>query len=159
MSMPDANATANPGKLLIGIGLLLSVLLIGFFMTRGTQSSSMKTTGNLISADTLADQYGVRVNLIAVTAAGGLVDFRLKILDAEKARLLLQDSNDIPSLLVGNGGALLTAPEDATGQLLNNLVDDGNVFLAFPNVGSVVKPGTLVTVQFDEIGLEPVTVK
>ena len=104
----------------------------------------------------LADQYGIRVNLIAVTAAGGLVDFRLKILDAEKARLLLQESSDVPALLVANGEAVLTAPEDSTGQLLNSLVDDGNIFLMYPNVGSAIKPGMPVTVQFGEIRLEPI---
>lgn len=137
----------------------MGVLLIGFLISRGMQSPNGKPAGELISAQTLAEQYGVRVNLIAVTAAGGLVDLRLKILDAEKASLLLQDSSDFPSLVVGGGKAMLTAPEDSSGQLLNSLMDDGNLFLAFPNVGGVVKPGMLVTVQFGEINLEPITVK
>lgn len=159
MSTPETNSTATPGKYLLWIGLIMGLLLIGFFITRSMQPSTAKPAGDLISAQTLADEYGVQVNLIAVTAAGGLVDLRLKILDAEKAHLLLQDSGDVPTLLVGDGAASLKAPEDSTGQLLNNLVDDGNVFLAYPNVGSVVQPGMLVTVQFGEVGLEPITVK
>lgn len=137
----------------------MSLLLIGFFVLRGNRPSSGKATGDLISAQTLAEQYGIRVNLIGITTAGGLVDLRLKILDAEKASLLLQDSSDVPTLVVGNGAAVLVAPEDSTGQLLNNLMDDGNVFLAFPNVRNVLKPGMLVTVQFGELRLEPITVK
>jgi hypothetical protein len=159
MSMPETKSTAMLSQYLLMIGLIVGLMFVGIFIARIIKPSGMNSSGDLISAETLADQYGVRVNLIAVTAAGGLVDVRLKILDAEKARLLLQDSSDIPSLLVGDGDAVLTAPEDATGQLLNNLIDDGNVFLAFPNVGSVVQPGMLVTVRFDEIGLEPITVK
>ncbi|MCA9901402.1 MAG: hypothetical protein KC433_24625 [Anaerolineales bacterium] len=159
MRLPEKKLTANSGQYLLWVGLAMSLLLIGFFVLRGNRPSSGKATGDLISAQTLAEQYGIRVNLIGITAAGGLVDLRLKILDAEKASLLLQDSSDVPTLVVGNGAAVLVAPEDSTGQLLNNLMDDGNVFLAFPNVRNVLKPGMLVTVQFGELRLEPITVK
>jgi hypothetical protein len=156
-----ATATSNLGWYLPWLGLLLGVfLVVGLVMTRLKQQPDLpQVAGDLISAQTLADQYGVRVNLIAITAAGGLVDFRLKILDAEKAKLLLQDSGDVPKLLVGDGLAVLTAPEDSTGQLLNSLADDGNVFLMYPNLQNVVKLGMPVTVQFGDIGLEPITVK
>ena len=140
MRLPEKKLTANSGQYLLWVGLAMSLLLIGFFVLRGNRPSSGKATGDLISAQTLAEQYGIRVNLIGITAAGGLVDLRLKILDAEKASLLLQDSSDVPTLVVGNGAAVLVAPEDSTGQLLNNLMDDGNVFLAFPNVRNVLKP-------------------
>lgn len=161
ISADETKSTGNLGQYLLWIGLIMGLLLIGFFITHSNsrQSSNAKPAGDLISAQTLADKYGVRVNLIAVTAAGGLVDFRLKVLDAEKAHLLLQDNEDLPTLLVGDGEAMLIAPEDSTGQLINSLIDDGNIFLAYPNVGSVVKPGMLVTVQFGEIGLEPIVVK
>ena len=153
--------TANLGRYVPLFAIILGLLVVfGFVFTRvRTPSGAPQAAGDLISAQTLADQYGVRVNLIAVTAAGGLVDFRLKIVDAEKAKLLLQESSDVPSLLVGEDGAVLTAPEDSTGQLLNSLADDGNIFLMYPNVGSVVKPGMLVTVQFGEIRMEPITAK
>ncbi len=151
----------NLGRHVPLIAIIIGLLVVfGFVFTRmRTPASTPQAAGDLISAQTLADQYGVRVNLIAVTAAGGLVDFRLKILDAEKAGLLLQESSDIPTLLVGDGIAVLTAPEDSTGQLLSSLEDDGNVFLMYPNVGSAVKPGMPVTVQFGEIRLEPISVQ
>jgi hypothetical protein len=150
--------TANLGRYVPLFAIILALLVVfGFVFSRlRTPSGTPQAAGDLISEHTLADQYGIRVNLIAVTAAGGLVDFRLKILDAEKARLLLQESSDVPALLVANGEAVLTAPEDSTGQLLNSLVHDGNVFLMYPKVGSAVKPGNPVTVQFGEIRLEPI---
>ena len=140
------------------IALLLGLLVVaGFIITRTIQkSAAVQAPDQVISAQTLADQYGVQVNLIAVTAAGGLVDLRLKILDGEKAKLLFQDSGDVPSLRVGEGGTVLNAPEDSESQLFNSLEDDGNVFLMFPNVGHVTKPGTPVTVVFGDVGLEPI---
>ena len=149
--------TTIPGRYVLLIGLVLGILvLFGFIINRATRGSdSPQIAGELLSAQTLAEKYGVQVNLIAVTAGGGLVDLRLKILDAEKAKLLLQEPTDVPVLHIGEDEALLTAPEDSTGQLLNSLQDDGNVFLMYPNVGNVLQPGTLVTVQFGEISLEP----
>ncbi|MBP6469328.1 MAG: hypothetical protein KBE23_03625 [Chloroflexi bacterium] len=154
-------SAAHPVRYLpLGALLLGLLVVIGFLVSRAVQQPGAASSGGgYISAQTLADEFGVRVNLIAVTAAGGLVDFRLKILDAEKAKLLFQDSGDAPRLLIGDGAAVLTAPEDSTSQLLGTLEDDGNVFLTFPNVGSVTKPGMSAIVEFGEIRLEPVTIK
>jgi len=153
--------SANPVRYLALGSLLLGFLVvIGFLVSRTVQQSwAASSGGDVITAQTLADEYGVRVNLIAVTAAGGLVDFRLKILDAEKAKLLFQDSGDAPRLLIGDGPTVLTAPEDSTSQLLGTLEDNGNVFLTFPNVGSVTQPGMSAIVEFGEIRLEPITIK
>ncbi len=150
--------SANPLRYTLLFVLLLGFLLVmGFVLNRMTQQpGTTEAAGDFISEKTLADQYGLRVNLIAVTAAGGLVDFRLKILDAEKARLLLQDNSDVPTLLVAEDDTMLTAPEDSTGQLINSLADDGSVFLLYPNVEGVLRPGMPVTVQFGEMRLEPI---
>jgi len=153
--------TVNLGRYVPLFALLLGLLVVfAFVFIKMTQQPGIpQVAGDLISEQTLADQYGIRINLIAVTAAGGLVDFRMKILDAEKAKLLLQENSDVPTLLVGEGNATLTAPEDTTGQLLNSLADDSYIFLMYPNVGNVGKPGMLVTVQFGEMRLEPITVQ
>jgi hypothetical protein len=159
MSLPESKPTATLNQYLLMIGLIAGLVFVGILISRVFQPASLNISGDLITAETLAEQYGVRVNLIAVTAAGGLVDLRLKILDAEKASLLLQDSDDVPTLLVGDGDALLTAPEDSSGQLLNNLMDDGNIFLTYPNLGNVVKPGMVISIQFGDVSLEPMPVK
>jgi hypothetical protein len=98
------------------------------------------------------------VNLIAVTAAGGMVDFRLKILDGEKAKGLLADKKNFPSLVIAEGNVILTASEDSQSQILQ-IEDGGNVFLLFPNSRNVVKPGGAVTVKFGDTVLEPVISK
>lgn len=157
----QAKQSTNLGKFALFFALFIGLLiLLGFVLLRQSlQQSNIQSTGDAISVETLEDQYGIRVNLLAVTAANGLVDLRLKVLDAEKAKLLLQDSNDIPSLLVGDGSGILAAPEDSASDLFNSIEDDGNIFLMFPNTGNIVKPNTLVTVQFGDVHLEPIIVQ
>lgn len=107
----------------------------------------------VISADELEQQYGARVNLIAVTAVGGLVDLRMKILDAAKAEQLFQGK--APSLLVDGSDVVLTPPEDSLRQV-EQLQDGGLVFVLYPNTNSAVKQGDKVAVVFQNVRLEPI---
>jgi len=116
------------------------------------------TALTVIPAGELEEQYGVRVNLVAVTAAGGLVDVRLKVVDAEKARQLLKDAASYPALVVSGSDAVLTAPEESRTQELK-LENGGLIMLLFPNTGNAVKPGANVAVLFGDIRLEPVVAK
>jgi hypothetical protein len=119
--------------------------------------ASLPPAVTVISQKTLEEQYGLRVNLVAVTAAGGMVDLRLKMEDGEKARLLLQDKKHFPSLQAANQQAL-KADEDTTNQEIK-FATDGGLFVLFPNSGNSVKPGSTVTIIFGDLQLEPVTVK
>jgi hypothetical protein len=112
----------------------------------------------LITQSTLEEQYGIRVTLVAVTAAGGLVDVRFKFLDGAKAGSLLQDATNFPLLLVGEKEVVLNVPEDARPQEVS-YVDDGNLFLMYPNAADVVKPGTAVSIVFGNVQVEPILAK
>lgn len=109
---------------------------------------------SVISAASLEDEYGIHVNLLAVTAAGGMVDLRLKIVDAAKAEKLLGDLANFPALRVGDGAVTLEAPEDSH-QAVQNLRDGSLVVLLFPNSQSAVSPGTAVSVMFGDLQLAP----
>ena len=80
------------------------------------------------------------VNLVAPTAAGGLVDLRLKITDGEKSRLLLAEKGNFP-ILVTEQGVRLVAPEETTSQEIQ-FVTGGNLFIIYPNSSNAIKPGT-----------------
>jgi hypothetical protein len=111
-----------------------------------------------IPVGALEEQYGVRVNLIAVTAAGGLVDLRLKVVDAGKARQLVKDAASYPALVVLGSDAVLTAPEESRSQVLK--LGNGEMIMSlFPNTRSAVKPGAKVAIQFGAMRLEPMVVK
>jgi hypothetical protein len=111
-----------------------------------------------LSLSALEAQYGLRVSLVAVTAAGGLVDVRLKVVDAEKAKQLLKDAASYPALMVSGSGAILTAPEESRTQELKP-ANGEMILLLFPNARNAVKPGTKVAITFGDIRLEPAVAK
>ncbi len=145
--------------LLLGV-LFIGLLGIGLYVNnvfKALRSPSLPEKV-AISPGTLEEKYGLRVNLIAVTAAGGMVDVRLKIVDGEKAKLLLQDKKNFPVLLADDGNVTLNVAEDTKSQEIQ-FEDDGNLFLLFPNAGNAVKPGTAVTLLFGDIVVEQIDVR
>jgi hypothetical protein len=131
--------------------------LIGFFAYRtwiDREPATPQASGERISASALEERYGVQVKLIGVTAGGGMIDLRLKIVNAAKARRLLQDPANLPALIVQDGGTTLKAPESVSYDL--NLESGGVFFVLFPNTRGVIRPGTPVTVGFGDVRLDPI---
>ena len=121
--------------------ILLFVFVIGLLAYRALAISSLtKTSASIapITQDVFEQSYGLHVNLVGVTAAGGMVDLRLKILDAAKAKQLLQAQP--PTLWVVERKVLLTAPPDSQTQA-PSLENGAMYFVMFPNTRNAVKPG------------------
>ncbi len=139
------------GGFRFALGALVLVLLaaIGFYLLRPSPAQPLPT----LSQQALEQRYGLRVNLVAVTAAGGMVDLRLKFVDAQKVRLLLEDKANFPVLRV-DGRTLHPSAEDLARKLL--FEDGADLFLLYPNAGGAVKPGMQVTLMFGGLILEPI---
>jgi len=153
------NRMALPARKRLALwGVFLALLiLVGvvFYRTWATrQADTAGISPERISAEMLAERYGLQVRLIGVTAGGGMVDFRLKILDAEKAGQLLYNPDKALSLYVEESDTRLYMPADI--QEETELVDGGVFLVLFPNSGGAVRPGTEVIVQFGEIQVEPI---
>jgi hypothetical protein len=147
------------GKILFSALILIVLLAAGLYLFNAYQAFQPSLPGDttLISQATLEEKYGLRVNLIAVTAVGGFVDVRLKMLDSEKARLLLEDKNNFPALLVGDD-LVLNAPEFTKSKEIS-FVDGGNMFIMYPNSRNAIRPGTPVRILFGDIATEPVNAR
>ncbi len=108
----------------------------------------------VISAQTLEEQYGIQMTLVAVTAAGGLVDVRYKVIDPEKAALLATEEDGImPMVYVENGDFMLMPDAHMRTQ---KLIAGRMYFTLIPNAQNIVKRGSSVTIVFDDIALEPI---
>jgi hypothetical protein len=141
--------------------ILVALLVVAIYVNnayKSLQRDALPQGTVLISQTVLEEKYGLRVNLVAVTAGGGLVDLRLKIIDGEKAKSLLQDSNNFPSLWIADGNINLAVSEETKSQEIK-FENDGNLFVMFPNSHSVVKPGTPVSVRFGSTQVEPIPAK
>jgi len=103
----------NPrrNKYLIPVMLLVVVILIGF-LAYSAQQKPEAVVIPTISQSVLEEKYGLQVNLVAVTAAGGLVDVRFKFVDGEKVKALLQEPENFPTLQVAGSPVPLSAPEE-----------------------------------------------
>jgi hypothetical protein len=101
-------------------------------------------------------RYGIQVTQVGMAAAGGLVDLRLKILDAAKARKILGDPANTPVLISGDAPPLAPPHHALHGVKLG----DGIVYnILYPNVRSTVKAGSEVVVAMGDVRLGPVTVQ
>jgi hypothetical protein len=137
--------------LLVGAGLYAASLYVA---SRGETSPQELV---VISQETLAKQYGLGVNLVAVTAAGGMVDLRLQILDAEKAKAFLEDPANMPALSVGDDVVLRVNEEGAMQDI--QFENGKSIFVLYPNAQNIVKTGVPVSLQFGDLLVGPIPAK
>lgn len=109
-----------------------------------------------IGPQALEDRFGIRIVLITVTAGGGLVDLRYQVVDAEKAPLIWETEN-LPVLIAEDSGTTLRVPPP---RARPDKIEAGHVyFLLVPNAEGAIRPGTRVTLVFDNVRVEHLTVE
>ncbi|MEP7294955.1 MAG: hypothetical protein ABI702_02120 [Burkholderiales bacterium] len=102
----------------------------------------------------LEKQYGLQIAHVGLTAAGGLVDVRFKVLDAAKAKALLGNAANAPMLIAGDRPPLMAPHHALHGARFSN----GQMFyILYPNTRSAIQPGVEVTVAMGPARLGPVT--
>ena len=106
-------------------------------------------------------EWGIEIVYVRQTAGGYMLEFRYKVVDAEKATALFERKTK-PMLTHNKTGAKLIVPTPAkTGALRNsNLPKKGNTYwMFFANPGQLVKPGEQVSIQIGEFLAENLEVK
>jgi len=124
------------------------------------QAGNAETNGIDASA-LMAEQWGIEVASIRLTAHKHMIDFRYRVLDPVKAGELFVRQNK-PSLTHQETGKVLTVPETAkVGPLRNsNEPKQGKIYwMFFGNAGNLVKAGDKVTVTIGDFQVEDLTVE
>ena len=155
-----AAPTNSTNRLPLVVIILILLLVVGIYVNNAytaSQASALPKDMVTISQSTLEEKYGLHVNLVAVTGAGGFVDLRLKMVDAEKAKLLLADRKAFPALFTAHG-TTLNAPEETKSQNLE-FVSGRNLFIMYPNSSNAVRRGETIRLLFGDIALEAINVK
>lgn len=109
----------------------------------------------------LKRRWGVEVMSVRQTAAGYMLEFRYRVLDAEKAKPLFERKTK-PVLTHAESGARLIVPTPAkTGALRNsNPPLAGHTYwMFFANPGRLVKPGEHVNVEIGEFHADGLVVR
>jgi len=112
----------------------------------------------------LADKWGVEVIGMRLTSAGYMLDFRFRVLDADKA-LPLFDHRIKPYVVADKSDIKLPvpmAPKVGAFRPTNrgkNIKADKTYYMVFANPDSYVKPGEKVSVVIGDFRAENLTVK
>ena len=108
----------------------------------------------------LAEKWGIEITSIHLTAHDHMIDYRYRVLDADKATDLFKRQIK-PHLIHQETEKVLSVPETAKiGPLRNsNMPQEGRIYwMFFGNAGKLVKPGDKVTVVIGEFRAEDLIV-
>jgi hypothetical protein len=140
------------------IAVLIVPLLLATSLTWGAGTggaAAQAAAARVVSPADLEQQYGIKLDLVAVIAAGGLVDVRFTVIDKAKAEHVLHDSTQLPALFVEASGAVLRTSHPKAHKM--TILDGASYFLLYPNSGGAIQAGTGVSVVIDDIRLEPIS--
>jgi len=109
----------------------------------------------------LKRKWGVEVLFVREMSAGYMLEFRYKVLDAEKAKPLFERQTK-PVLTHAESGATLIVPTPAkTGALRNSNppITGTTYWMFFANPGQLVKPGEHVTITIGDFVVKDLVVQ
>lgn len=126
---------------------------------KGEEDVSSESSNHISSE--LQEKWGVQVVGARLTAGGYIIDFRYRVLDAEKAAPLFSREID-PYLIDEESGARMSVPNPPkVGPLRNSdtPVNDRVYFILFANPGHYIKRNNKVSIVIGDLKLEHQTVE
>ncbi|MDJ0323684.1 hypothetical protein QMG61_07895 [Cryobacterium sp. PH31-AA6] len=147
-------APQRPGRGRLIAIVVVAVLLLGAGAARAwwpEQKADVRAGTTAVTAEGMAARYGINVNLIGVTAAGGLIEFRYQVVDPDKADRMMQDTTLLPIVVVEDSGAtmVISRPHHAVDPQLG-----GTYFFLFANAHNAIHAGSQVTLVMGDARLE-----
>lgn len=145
-------------RLAIVCSIVLVVVSVVAWRMWTAHPADIRSGTQLSSTEELAAAYGIDVNLIAVTAAGGLIEFRYQVTDPDKADRIVHDPVLAPAFVVEDTGETLvmSSPPHHHGAEIRL---GGTYFLLMANAHNAVRPGTLLTLIIGDIRVEHLEVE
>lgn len=115
-----------------------------------------------LASERLADAWGVKIEAVRVVAAGAMVDFRYRVIDAQKAAELGREELK-PFLVDEATGAKLFVPNTPKAGPLRQTaqeLSEGKIYwMFFSNLSRAVKSGSVVTVVIGDFKIEHLVVQ
>lgn len=158
----ENNRRTRTGLLAV-LPVLLASVLLGSSCASAPSANQPAAETAAAAAEPLdlAAQWGVEVTSIRMTANDHMIDYRYRVLDADKATDLFKRQIK-PKLIHQETGKVLVVPETAKlGPLRNsNTPQEGKIYwMFFGNAGDLVKAGDKVTVVIGEFRVEDLVVE
>ena len=136
------------------VALLAAMLLFSSAPLTGAAIEQKSAASKSLQNDgkKLADKWGIELTAMRITAEGHMVDFRYRVLDADKAAPLFKRQTK-PYLIHQESGKVLAVPNTAKiGSLRNsNTPQEGRIYwMFFGNHHRLVQKGDKVTVAIGD---------
>ena len=142
--------TILTGVILLPLMVISTLTLPAVVSTKADVAASAR----VVDAAALEAATGIRVTLVAVTADGGLIDLRFKVVDEVKASHLMHDPLTMPSLYVERSGRVLSASHPLAHKI--SVIDGATYFMFYANSGGAIQSGTPVSVVVDGVRTAPI---
>ena len=163
------NNKRTRAHLLAVLSVLLAVVLVGPACASAAPANKPAVETDAAAAESVAEaepmdlaaKWGIEVTSIRMTANDHMIDYRYRVLDADKAADLFKRQIK-PFLIHKESGKVLAVPETAKlGPLRNsNIPQEGKIYwMFFGNSGNLVKAGDSVTVVIGEFRVENLIVE
>jgi hypothetical protein len=153
MTQPQKKTFSLKKWALVGGLTLIVALAVGAFTWYYTNSQI--DLPPVVSLEEFEQISGIRPKMIVVTADGGIVDFRFKVINPVRTKLVMTDGQLFPRLIVNDTGVILNPGVNH----LNEYKADAGYFLFYPNVGSIVQTGTELSVLVGAKRYGPIVAK
>ena len=157
-SPPPPAARGRRRTLLIVCAVVL--VLAGALTWRAwaNHRDDVRSGTQLAGAEELAAEYGIDLDLIAVTAAGGLIEFRYQVVDPDKADRIVHDPVLAPAFVVEDTGEtlIMSSPPHHHGAEIRL---GGTYFFLMANAHNAVHRGTLLTLVIGDLRIEHLEVQ
>jgi hypothetical protein len=155
--------------LTVGVLIVASVVLYGATAGNGTPLAVSRS--HAISERALEQEFGLRIDLVGMSAGGGLIDFRFTVLEPEKAAPLFAPSTTgsspgtqqhakatLPVLFAEDSNTLIQA-RGSMGHHQPSLAVGKTFFILYPNPGGKIQSGTPVSIVLGSVRVEHVMAK
>ncbi|MGD9958242.1 hypothetical protein [Nocardioides sp.] len=156
---PPEDAPAPRRRRRRWMAILAAILALGLSLMWWTsRAEDVRDGTELQTMQGLSATQGIVVDLIAVTAANGLVEFRFQVVDPDKATRILHETDLAPTLVDEATGATLrmsSPPHKHGGELRLG----GTYFFLMANSHNTLHQGSLVTLVMGDSRVEHLAVQ
>lgn len=142
----------------VALVALVAALVVGVVAWRNpSATNSAIADSSAITAEQLEQQYGVRLDVVGLLASGGLVELKFQVHDADKARALFGQAEDMPVLAVEGSTRVLRSAGGMKHHF--EILDGASYFFLYGNVANAVHQGSKVAFVVDDVRLPHLVVQ
>jgi hypothetical protein len=126
-------------------------------LNRPAGGNTAIAAGRPVTAEVLEKQYGAKIQMVGILAAGGLIELRLQVVDKDKAMALFGPVEKMPMLAVEGTSKVLESAKGMKHHM--TLLDGGSYFMFYANAANVVHEGSMVSMVINGVRLEHIVVQ